>query len=70
MANQPKNSSYIYRNRQRMTLKIKRDSTQQLDEMARNMECSRTTVMEECIDFVHKNWKEKKRDVSGNVWSK
>jgi predicted transcriptional regulator len=67
MANQPKNSSYISRNRQRMTLKIKKDSMQQLDELAKNMECSRTTAMEECIDFVYKNWKEKIKDVSGNV---
>ncbi|KAB2486264.1 hypothetical protein [Priestia endophytica] len=67
MANQPKNSSYISRNRRRMTLKIKKDSMQQLDEMARNMECSRTTALEECIDFVYKNWKEKRRDVLSNV---
>jgi predicted transcriptional regulator len=67
MANQPKNSSYISRNRQRMTLKIKKDSMQQLDELAKNMECSRTTAMEECIKFVYERWMGERRDQSGHV---
>jgi len=67
MANQPTNSSYVSQNRQRMTLKMKEESMRLLDELSRNMNCSRTTAIEECIQFVHERWMEKSKGELGNV---
>lgn len=66
MANQPTNSAYVSRDRKRMTLKMKKESMRLLDELARNMNCSRTAAIEECIQFVHERWAENRRGESGN----
>jgi len=50
-----------------MTLKMKKESMHLLDELARNMRCSRTAAIEECIQFVHERWIEKKGDRSEEV---
>lgn len=67
MANQPTNLAYVSQNRQRMTLKIKKESMYLLDELARNMKCSRTAAIEECIHFVYERWMEEERDKSENA---
>ncbi|MED4073959.1 CopG family transcriptional regulator [Priestia endophytica] len=59
--NQSMNSCRVPYNRQRMTLKIKQESMRQLNELARNMKCSRTAAIEEYIQFFYKGgWVEKK----------
>jgi predicted transcriptional regulator len=67
MPNQPTNSAYVSQDRKRMTLKMKKESMHLLDELARNMKCSRTAAIEGCIQFVHERWIEKRKDESGNV---
>ncbi|MFC3882510.1 ribbon-helix-helix protein, CopG family [Bacillus songklensis] len=67
MPNQPTNSAYVSQHRKRMTLKMKKESMRLLDELARSMKCSRTAAIEECIQFVHERWVEKRRDESGSV---
>ena len=67
MPNQPTNSAYVAQNRKRMTLKMKKESMHLLDELARNMRCSRTAAIEECIQFVHERWIEKRGDGSEGV---
>ncbi len=54
------NSSRVAYNRERMTLRIKKEAMKQLNELARNMNCSRTAAMEECIQFFYEKWIEKK----------
>jgi predicted transcriptional regulator len=67
MSNQPTNSAYVAQDRKRMTLKMKKESMHLLDELARNMKCSRTAAIEECVRFVHERWIEEREDESGNV---
>jgi hypothetical protein len=38
-----------------------------LDELARNMKCSRTPPIEEYIRFVHERWMRKRRDKPGSI---